>query len=317
VRVLDDSPEKYWHLRGKIGVIEKIDPVNVKDPRSTQLEGKRLLLRLEEDHRANPHIIGSNFVELLEDYETRIDRLRRDFFESLQDPRSYRILPNGMIDFVSAATVPTATRMEAERLDLIYEIASTIVVPELRKMVYGIDAVVAPELSGISYGSYLAKVLGVKFVEARRGPTTPKTWDLFASTDWEVPSPTLGGSYRFFMRQGRLGLRPNGHRDNVLVVDDGIGTGQTLRAMCNLIRKAGGIPRYAHVIFRGTSLEETGALESELGLKSSTILGIEDWAIENNQNDRGGTATLFLNEVFLEPCDPETTQLAGVPYRPS
>jgi hypothetical protein len=103
----------------------------------------------------------------------------------------------------------------------------------------------------------------------------------------------------------------------VLVVDDGIGTGQTLRAMCNLIRKAGGIPRYAHVIFRGTSLEETGALESELGLKSSTILGIEDWAIENNQNDRGGTATLFLNEVFLEPCDPETTQLVGVPYRPS
>ncbi len=316
VRVLDETPSKYAHLRGKTGVIESIDSAEVKDPRRTLLEGRKLVLRLEADGYANPHIIGSNFVELLQDYDSRIERLRADFIDGLRDPRSYQLLRNGMVDFVSQAPVPTATRVEEERFQLIYEIADNVVAPKLRKNLYGIDAVLAPELSGISYGSYLARLLGVKFVEARRGPATPRSWDSFVSTDWEVPSPTLGGKYRFFVRQGRIGLRPDGQKENVLIVDDGIGTGQTLRAMCNLVRKAGGVPRYAHVIFRGTTREETNSLEEELAISTTTILGIEDWFEENGRYDSHGTATLLLNELFMEPCNPELTAINGVAYRP-
>lgn len=317
VRVLDETPPKYAHLRGKIGIIETIETAEVKDPRKTLLEGKKLILRLETDDHANPHIIGSNYVELLQDYETRIENLRADFIESLQDGRSYRLLRSGMVDFVSKGLVPTATKMEERRAQLIHEIGEAIVAPQLRRGLYGIDAVLAPELSGISYGAHLASLLGVKFVEARRGPAVPRSWDSYLSTDWEVPSPTLGGAYRFHVRQDRLGLRPDGQRENVLIVDDGIGTGQTLRAMCNLVRKAGGAPRYAHVMFRGTTRQKTKSLEDDLAISISAVLGIEDWLVEGGAYDGPGMATLFLNELLMQPCNPEENVIPGISYLPA
>lgn len=91
-----------------------------------------------------------------------------------------------------------------------------------------IDAVAGIESRGFIFGSLIAGELGVGFIPIRK--------------PGKLPAPTVSASYELEYGQNELHM----HKDavekgqQILVVDDLLATGGTLRAACQLIETLGG-----------------------------------------------------------------------------
>lgn len=91
-----------------------------------------------------------------------------------------------------------------------------------------IDAVAGIESRGFIFGSLIAGELGVGFIPIRK--------------PGKLPAPTVSASYELEYGQNELHMHTDAVEkgQQVLVVDDLLATGGTLRAACQLIETLGG-----------------------------------------------------------------------------
>lgn len=140
-----------------------------------------------------------------------------------------------------------------------------------------IDRILTAEISGIAPALMTGVELGVPLVYARKKRPITMSGPIFLET---APSHTKGGVVEL-MVSGEF-LRPN---ENVLVIDDFLASGETLKALCRMVEAA-----QARVVGVGVVVEKTfeGGRQAlrEAGYAHlpvyalATIIGMDDGTIQ-------------------------------------
>ena len=127
----------------------------------------------------------------------------------------------------------------------------------------GITKVAATEARGFVFGAPIAAALNAGFVMIRKKGKLPRevyqeNYDLeYGSSTLEIHRDAISAA------------------DRVLVVDDLIATGGTVRAAINLIQKCGGRVMGASFAINLVDLGGARMLEREFGIKSYSVLNFE------------------------------------------
>ncbi len=116
------------------------------------------------------------------------------------------------------------------RISKISEIMSDIILEEMEKREFDVDAIVGLLINGIPYATFIAEELGVELIVYRPHPNREE--GAFSSNYAHIDGK------------------------KVVVVDDVLSTGETMSKAIDDIRRAGGIPKLSVVLVNKTSKDE-------------------------------------------------------------
>jgi len=130
---------------------------------------------------------------------------------------------------------------------------------QIQEKLHGVDfnLVAGPESRGFIFGVPIAHIMKKGFVPARKRG--------------KLPAKTLAKSYALEYGQETIEIHADAIKpgDRVVIVDDLLATGGTCRALCELIKEAGG--QVAAIVFL-IELESLNGREVLQGYKIETIL---------------------------------------------
>lgn len=132
---------------------------------------------------------------------------------------------------------------------------------------FGVTLVLTAETSGIGPAAYIAPLLGVDFVFARKNKPITMPEEVYTAT---ASSHTKGGVGDLIVSSEVIGAA-----DRVLIIDDFLATGVTIEALVGLVEQAGAV-----LVGIGSLIEKSfeggRAMLKDLGVPIISLVTISD-----------------------------------------